>query len=344
MAGIYLNRSLLALKDMINWFISPSFIDTNMVEYDIKNIAKLIHNNKLENKFIKPAREIRRNIEIERYNGEDYPNYIENSIKNITNILMNDDSAKYIESVNIHGSIASKDFIQGWSDLDTWIIIDEEKLENPECLLMIQKLFSRLNTYLLKIDTVSHHGFQVYPKGLLSQYLHYLLPVEVINSGLNIYGQRSFQINTVYFQPELNIRRYNNNIISMIEYFNIFKDYGIFKHHPYKGEYLDSNLFASNQGMYQLKYIISYMVNMPMFYLNVHGYMHTKPESIHLICTLFPKEADILKIFSAIRARWEHEEHPSYTPNTIPSWVKEMLPKDYISKIIKLLETLKIEE
>ena len=315
------------IRNILNWFLSPSFGYYNMAEYDRKNIATMICN-----EYTEPVKSINNNykeIQIKNIDITKYTDYLK-PVAEIYNIL-NKEQPKYIDHFVLHGSLADFKYVRGWSDLDTWVVIKDDILKNVDLLMTTQDLFFRLNKLLLQIDPIAHHGYIILLQSDLDYYS--FLPIEVLQASRNLYGPNNIKININY-----NINWYDkiNNIK------NIFTDFqltGIFKHHPYKGEYLTKDMVQQNEGMYQLKYLIGLVMSFPILYYSAIN----KPVYKAVSFDLFDKEfsnTKLIDIFSEIRMQWGNIEKHPYTPNNIPSWLKKKLPLDYIEQTIRLLDEI----
>ena len=64
----------------------------------------------------------------------------DNDVKWVS-IDIRDQIKKYINHFLLHGSLSTLDYIKGWSDLDTWVIIDDEvfKLESNKSIFIPSK-------------------------------------------------------------------------------------------------------------------------------------------------------------------------------------------------------------
>ena len=90
---------------------------------------------------------------------------------------------KDIIAFYLHGSFATDDYIQGWSDVDTFTTIRHESIENPKKLLELRDKFYLLRRILLQLDPLQHHGCIIVAEQDLKYYPENFLPLTTINYG-----------------------------------------------------------------------------------------------------------------------------------------------------------------
>lgn len=320
-------------RDLLNWFLSPTFDRYNMSEYDIENVARMICNNPVEQGMFGGFGEFHHiyvcDPSAELYKESEFLKPVV-EIYNILKII----SPKYINHFLVHGSLADFNYIKGWSDLDTWVVIDDKIFNSIWELIKLKKLFSKLNKLLLKIDPIAHHGFIFVLESDLNNYSDALLPIDVIQSAINLYGPSEISICKCNIQTNW-VKKFQD----IKETFVNFELSGVFKHHPYKGKYLTKEMINKNEGMYQFKYLIGTPMILPSMYYTAIGNPVYKADSFVPFLQTFP-EASIIKCVSQIRYSWESMEKYPYVPNNIPVWLLNMLPPDYVLQIIQLLDDI----
>ena len=84
--------------------------------------------------------------------------------------------------------------------------------------------------------------------------------------------------------------------------------------------------------MYQMKYFLSVLMSMPVFFLDALGQASYKKDSFKKAKPYFGKEWEIIEISSEIRQQWQHNERHPYLGNEIPGWLINKLGKDYFSR------------
>jgi len=320
-------------RGMLNWFLSPSFDKYNMSEYDMSNVAKMICS--LKHDDGKQNNSTYNHIAVSDPDIELFKKtrFLE-PIAKISEIL-NQEASPHIKHFLLHGSLADLKYIQGWSDLDTWVIIDDIVFSNPDSLVGLRHLFCRLNALLLEIDSIAHHGYIIMLKSDLDNYIDSFLPVEVLHRAISLYGK-----NDVYIRKSDTKSDWISKVEDIKDLFINFSLTGEFRHHPYMGEYLTETMISRREGMYQLKYLIGLTLSIPVIYYSAIGSPIYKADSFALFFNDFPASEPLLKCFSDIRTMWGSMEHYPYSPNQIPDWLMGCLPSDYVSQIIRLVSDI----
>lgn len=78
----------------------------------------------------------------------------------------------FIHAIYVHGSISTLDYVPGWSDLDTLVVVSKKTLTSPKEILRLKKKLYISRIFLHLIDPLQHHGhfivteidFRYYPQ------------------------------------------------------------------------------------------------------------------------------------------------------------------------------------
>ena len=124
--------------------------------------------------------------------------------------------SKFIDCFLVHGSFATKDFLENWSDLDTKIILNDFVFESSSNLDYVQKWFKKLSLLCDKIDPLAHHRFSFLTKFDLNYYPSYLFPLILYDYSLLLNGQTKIDVN-------LRIDKYDK-IQAMSNFVNYFRN------------------------------------------------------------------------------------------------------------------------
>ncbi len=238
----------------------------------------------------------------------------------------------YLVDFLIHGSMATHDYSLGWSDLDTYVVIKSDVFMDFNNLVRLRKLMQHAEHYLYKIDPLQHHGFIYATEFDLSQYAPHCMPIEVLSCSCSlfkgvtysIYSYRDYVKSSRYFEGR-------SEILTLAAQENILR------HHAYKGKYLLEN-YGDLNTMYQMKYFLSSVMTLPVYYLDAIGEPCYKSESFDKMKEHigFDCELEILHSASEIRSQWSvYEKHP-YQTNVIPEWLREKLGFDYFRRASEL--------
>lgn len=93
-----------------------------------------------------------------------------------------------IFSFVIHGSFATEDFIPGWSDLDTMIILKDEAFSSADFLQETKNKFLKLSLLCYQVDPLAHHQLSFLTEFDLSYYPQSFLPLVVFSNALRVSG------------------------------------------------------------------------------------------------------------------------------------------------------------
>ena len=85
----------------------------------------------------------------------------------------------YLAGFYLHGSLATKDYIKGWSDVDTLTVISKKTISNPESLLKLRNLVYHMRYFFYRIDPLQHHGSTIISEHDLENYCQTYFPVQV---------------------------------------------------------------------------------------------------------------------------------------------------------------------
>jgi len=244
-------------------------------------------------------------------------------------------NTEFFHNVLVHGSYSTNDYSVGWSDLDALMIIKDDVFLDPVKLYQVRSVIIDCIKLLKKIDPLSHHEFQIISESDLLKLPSHWLPKSVIGDSNAIL---SGEIKIAYSDV-------SDTALSVIENFtNTLKmacSTGYLDHHPWYGEYLLDNYKNNNNGMYQLKYLLSVLVLMPAIYYASIGKSTTKPKAIEMLkIELDRVDWEIIDKATTIRAKWPLKETHPYRSNIIPGWVIEDLGVEYFDRSYKLVSQI----
>ncbi len=198
----------------------------------------------LEKKAVKP-------FNISEYNKEDkdYLKPVEDIKKIYSKCLK-----KYSLGFYIHGSFATKDYVKGWSDADTLLILKKSAFNKPLNLLEIRDVLYNLRENFYGIDPLQHHGVMIITEFDLNHYPEAFLPVDALKHSKSLGGNDRAM--------SFNIRDSKEEVMAKL---NWVADY--FKN-------LDVGKIKKS---YDLKFMLHLMTLFPALYLEAKGkYMYKK--------------------------------------------------------------------
>jgi len=241
---------------------------------------------------------------------------------------------EYIVDFLIHGSLSTLDYSKGWSDLDTLVIVSGHTIKNPVALVDFRKKLTIAQKYLYEIDPLQHHGFIYCTEFELDQYLEYCMPLEVLEESKSLLGDSMLPI------------KHNRSNALSYHFFEqktktLEKAYkeAVLYHHQYEGKYLQEN-YKDMNAMYQMKYFLSVVMSLPIFYLDAIGEPSYKKDSFRKLKSLFMDDWGIIDSASKVRTKWSENENHPYVGNDIPEWLPVELGAEYFERAYKLSKAM----
>jgi len=92
--------------------------------------------------------------------------------------------SQQIDFFLIHGSYATADFVDDWSDLDSFIVLNKNVFNNIRQLEYVQKELQKLSLLCYKINPLAHHTFFIYPDLILKNYSNQFLPIQALKESI----------------------------------------------------------------------------------------------------------------------------------------------------------------
>lgn len=155
----------------------------------------------------------------------------------------------FISYFFIHGSLATLDYVPGFSDLDTYIFVKKDVCANPKKLKQFKTRLALAQKLLKEIAPNSHHGFLCCNEANLDYYCNAYMPVPVFRNAKTIYGPNQI---TFYLRD------------SRTEHRQAFERFA--------GILLNPKRFGSNSvNLFDLKYFVAVLLLMPTLYLQARG-------------------------------------------------------------------------
>jgi hypothetical protein len=245
----------------------------------------------------------------------------------------------FVSHFFVHGSLATRDYIKGWSDVDALVVVNKETIDDPAELTKLRKLCLPAHQYLIGIDPLQHHGLQFITDYDLKAYPSTFLPPGVLNNAVSLSGPDTITLNTRDSGAEQ-----IQSFIGICETLKQACEDDELRHHPYHGEYLLGKYRNAGNGMYQLKYLLSVVMLLPSYFLGLIGTETTKKDSFDLCQPLISDSAwSIIEKASGIRSLWAEKENFPYKGNAIPGWVKDILGEEYLYEAYSLAREMRVK-
>jgi len=271
------NEYAIVLSTLYNEFYD------NLEKFKIKTKLKIIYKNKIRNfrvwkeginkEFLNPLLEIKR--------------YLDSELR------------RYIHSFYLHGSLSTNDYVEGWSDIDTLIILKRETVENPIALLEFRKKISQILPRLYLIDPSQHHGFFIVCEQELKFYPQHYFPLEL------------FKYSTVFLEPSSNILfNIRDDQRERMEVFINFVNY-------FRDVYNNKKVLKS---VFTWKLYLAKIMLLPTLYLQAKGKYCYKKNSFEIVKKEFINDWYSVEKATEIRKNWKN-------PNSLILYIQKNVAK-----------------
>jgi len=321
-------------RALINWFLSPQVTGLDMSKYDIGKLSGLIsnqfnqipvkkNNNNFKNQLFVPK------LDLSKLENDNYKSILKTIESKIISC-----EGDYIKHFLLHGSLASNDYVDDWSDLDTWVVLNDSKLKLVKDLEFLFYFFKDLNNHIFEIDPLAHHGFITLLESDLYNYGNDIMPIEVLREAKSFIGDDNIGYD-MKDTSKLEIKR----LLHIKKLFLNFNSKGIFESHAKNDRYLTIDMINNNIGMYQLKYIISLIASIPSLYLSSINKPVYKRDSFKNFTAEFGK-FKILEKVTYIRDNFHKYNYSFNSDNKIPYEIITTLGDNWISESIVLLNKI----
>jgi len=246
-------------------------------------------------------------------------------IKNIFLFLHKNNIQAYTKFFIVHGSLASRDYIKGWSDLDTFVVIKNEVLNDVKQIIKLRKVLRQFYLKLEKIIPFQHHGLILYTEKDLQNYLSGFLPIQALEKNFNLLANEKIQMKCVGTKKNLSLLSLKERLKYLIE----GNKTGVYQHHAYKGVGLKNPLIEEKNQMYQLFCHIGYMLNIPILYFDATGRsLHKKKSFKKFYQTI--KEKKIINLIKNSEKVRKFYGKKKIINNKIPKWIISTLGNKYL--------------
>ncbi|PCI31345.1 MAG: hypothetical protein COB53_13385 [Elusimicrobia bacterium] len=267
-------------------------------------------------------------VNIEKIKDKDYlgneAQYLSSVLKLKEFVVSN--IKEHVVDFLIHGSVSTLDYVKGWSDLDTLVILKSKTITNPLALMDLREKLHRAHDYLLALDPLQHHGFIFCTEFDLNQYLSHCMPVAVLQESKSLIDGQFLTLAQ---------RRSTNDIESFfakkVALFKRSHQSGILQHHEFEGKYLQESYKDMNT-MNQMKYFLSIVMSLPIYYLDAIGEPCYKKESFNRVKPDFVDDWEMIERASEVRQIWGEKETIPHVGNDIPLWLPEVLGDRYFER------------
>ena len=197
---------------------------------------------------------------------------------------------EYVVDVHVHGSLATLDYVKGWSDFDTLVVIKKDTITDYTKILKLRNLMYVSRRYLYKIDPLQHHGHLIFTEYDFDYYCQTFFPIVLFKYSKSLLNNKKFEFKLRNCDEE-NFKK-----------FNWFVDY--FKN---VGENEKCHMNS-----YNLKFFLHAITLFPTMYLQAKGFHVYKKFSFDIAKKDFSKkEWDAIDYVSSLRKSWKSPKNLS---------------------------------
>lgn len=238
-----------------------------------------------------------------------------NELKDYANEYLNRDLAGFY----LHGSLATKDYVKGWSDVDTLAIVSKETLKTHKKLLDLRDKMYLMRHFFYKIDPLQHHGSIIISEYDLENYCKAYFPIEIFK-----YAKSFFKEDRI---RKLKIRNHSEEALARLFWFvNYFRILKIEKKYSI--------------GSYDAKNLLHCITLFPAIYLNAKDIFIYKKFSFDIARKDFKKrDWKVIDEVSNIRKNWKGFGRMPFV--NLGSKVNPLLSYQLNSKVLDLFKDVK---
>ena len=317
-----------------------TFFDTKTLFNKQNKVVNLKYNKTLNKHIIGKKKKIY--IKLKTYNYKKYLSKHKHYLKPIDNLykyLKNEKLNKYFSYFLIHGSLADKTYVRGWSDVDTFVVLKNSILKSNKKINHLRKKIKSLYNFFFEICPLQHHGLIIFSENDLTNYSNNYLPYQALNNNINLLNHKKRLILKCLDDDNFTLF---NDLKERLKLLENAKKIGIYKHHPYKGRYLRFPLKKNRKEMYQLFCHLGYMNTLPAYYFSCTGKSMNKKNSFSRFEKNFKnkKVIRLIKKSEKIRFLWGMKNYNKINNFYIPEWVVSSLGKNYLSECIQVFKSI----
>lgn len=195
----------------------------------------------------------------------------------------------YVSGFYLHGSFSTLDYVKGWSDVDTLLIIKKDTINNPKKILRLRNLMYKSRKFFHQVDPLQHHGYMIITEYDLNYYCQTFFPVEIFKYSKSFFkNDATIKIKTRKCEVES-----INTLFFFVNYFRNIRQ-------------------KKCLNPYDLKFLLHVITLFPTLYLQAKEKHMYKKFSFGIAKKDFEKDLwEIMNIVTAIRKNWK-------VPNKMP--------------------------
>ena len=332
-----INQSI--YNNKLNWFFDiKSILYSNINKKQLANYANQLVS---DYKKIKTNDNLKKNKSVINAKSVNLNKIIQNrktgntKIVEIIKLVKKLNFEKFFKFFLVHGSVASNDYIYGWSDFDTWVVINNDVLSSTNQLLILRKKLLKFYKQIIKFSKFQHHGINLYTEKDLKNYLQGYLPKQALIKNLNLLKEHEI---VFYQNKQKNINLSKKILVDKFKFLKQAIKKNKYDHHVIK----DIPILPFKNGdpfLFELFYHIGTILNIPILYLDALGKSSHKKKSFQKFYKIINNKLIInfIKKHEHIRRKW-----PKYKKNgfNIPDKLIKDLGDEYLQNCLLVYKVI----
>jgi hypothetical protein len=120
----------------------------------------------------------------------DYEKYKDPFLKPVLEIasFIRKNAHSHLRGFILHGSLATLDYVPGWSDFDSIAIIRDKTLEDPSEMIRLRAICQTIEHMIKNLDKHQHHGIHFIAEKDLLMYPDLYLPTSLFEQSVSLLG------------------------------------------------------------------------------------------------------------------------------------------------------------
>lgn len=289
-------KDLLFLAKNLNRFAdfqkSEAILNVNKNNITPRCIAKIItilySDFETNIKILKPSIERKTIKDVKHFNGEEYLSHDPKFLKPVINLkrFVEKHIRDALVDYYIHGSIATLDYVKGWSDVDTLMIIKKDTIAKPKDLLRLRTYAYESTKYFYHIDPLQHHGHFVLTDIDLLYYPQSYFPLLLFDYSLSFFNNEEI----IIYERDCEMERLNI-LWNTCHYF--------------REKYVVNKPITD---IFELKMFLHILQLLPIAYLQANEQYCYKKYSFDSVKKEFSKKKwSIIEKATKIRSKWQYK-------------------------------------
>ena len=193
--------------------------------------------------------------------------------------------SKYLSYFILHGSMATLDYVKGWSDVDTFAVVKESIVLEPNRLLELRQVMFDTSVFYFMVDPFQHHGTMMCSEIDLRYYPQSYLPFDTL--------RRSKAI--IKDDAGLHIVERDEGIETLNAFWKALQ--------VIRKTYSEPDRYLSN--FFNFKLFLAYLMTLPTYYLQAKGTHVYKKFSFDIVYKEFREKWLPIEISTLIRNNFQ---------------------------------------